>query len=1264
LVFCSGKSIAADGCTGNISIADFAITFAGGKMLHLRKLGFAFFAAILVLALTASVGSAQNVYGTITGTVTDTSGAAISEANVTLTNLDTGAKRDITTDASGNYTFVNIVPGRYKLEGEKSGFKKFVREPIIVQIESGLRVDMPLAVGAQTETVEVTSEVPLLQPETNSLGQVVETRSVTELPLNGRNPLALVALVPGVVPQGQPSAGNSSTSNPVGANPFALGDFQVGGGMAGQSQILIDGVPTNGAYLNVVTVIPTQDAIEEFKVQTNNLGPEYGRFAGGVINLNTKSGTNAFHGSAYEFIRNKVLNANDFFANENGITRPPFTQNQFGANVGGPVFKDKLFFFSSYEGFRLRKGSLFQTWVPTQAERNGDFSQVGTSGTGAAFTIYDPTTSANCTGAVATCRTAFAGNVIPTNRIDPTAQALLSYFPMPNLANNINGNFATAYSTGGNVDQYNERVDYNLSSKQRIFGRFTHSHILSLPDAPFSQICTDRCTEDTKANQISLGDTYAFSPKTILDMHVGYTRYIYLRTPLSQGIDMSKFGANWAALAPEMTYTHIPQVCVSQTSGDNRWGGGWCAQGTGSGIGAWDDTLSINPMVSRIMGKHNLKAGFEFRLLRNNYYQSNDPAGLFFFDAGMTSANPNNGGAGRKPGADAAAGGNGFASFLLGYGSSGSVTEPARTADQNLYKALYVGDTYQLTRKVTVNLGLRVDLQGDWTERFNRIVAFNPTEASPLLTIDPALGTAVNPATGQTLASLKGGYDLVASSRHSGRSAFGSWNHASPRLGVSYQFDKNTVIRTGYGIFYLPVDVRWNDAPHNLFINSFSTPWLTAQSNGVTPLYPLSNPFPAAVGGIIPPFGRDQALIDVQGNGNEAPLPTNPAPYVQQWNFDIQRQLPGNTLLDIAYAGSKGTHLPMHDQNLNQMPDQFLPTGAQCAPATSTTAFCANNPAALQAINTLTKIVTNPFAGNCAGCTGPLQTGSMGTQNTVKQGHLLVAFPQFDGVAMAEPDNRDSIYHSMQLKIQKRFSAGAQLLATYTVSKLIDDTNSEINWLEASPVGWNDSNVNNLHSQRSLDAFDVPQRLVLGSVLDLPFGRGKKFANNLNTVADKLVGGWGIDTIITFQRGFPIIIGGCPGPLSNSGLPDVGCARPNRTASSHQTSGSLNQKLGEWFDTSVFTTPTDYSYGNDSRTEPNIRADGVKNFDFAFFKNTKFGPDERLGAEFRAEFFNGFNHPQFLPPDSGFGDSNFGRITGGSQYNLPRTVQFALRFTF
>jgi len=1192
-------------------------TFVGGKMPDTRKFHVLPLAVIIVLAFSLQTARAQNVYGTIAGHVTDASGAAIADATVTLTNLGTSEKHNMQSSASGEYTFVNILPGRYRIEGEKGGFKKFVREPIVVEIESGLRVDIALQVGAQTEVVEVTSEAPLLQPETQSLGQVVEGRLVTESPLNGRNPLALVALVPGVVPQGSPSGGNYSGGNPVGANPFALGDFQIGGGQAGQSSILLDGVATNGAYLNIVTVIPTQDAIQEFKVQTNNLGPEYGRFAGGVINLSTKSGTNSWHGSGYEFLRNKVFDANDFFSARAGLPVPAFTQNQFGVNVGGPVIKNKLFFFSSYEGYRLRKGNTLTTSVPTLAERSGDFSASG-------FPIYDPTTSTNCLSGGGTCRTQFPGNSI-AGRIDPTAQALLAYFPSPNQPGEFN-NLVVNFSAGGDINQINERIDYNLSDRQRIFGRFTRNSILSLPDSPFKDVCGDRCTETTLAKQVAVGDTIAISPKMILDLHAGYTRFTYVRTPVSKGIDLSQFGSNWAALAPQFAYTHLPTVCVSQKPGDQQWGkNSWCAAGTGSGIGAYDDTFSFTPSLSKIMGAHTLKVGGEFRLLRNNYFQSNQPAGLFQFDASMTAANPLN-----NPGSSS---GYGFASFMLGYGvnNNSSVVTPSRMATEIRYSALYAGDTFQVTRKLTLNLGARVDLQGDWTERFDRQVVFLPNAASPIAS---AVG----------MPNLKGEFGLVSSPLRSSRTPLNPWRSVSPRIGLSYQLDNNTVVRTGYGMFYLPVDVRWNDAPHNLFINTFTQPWNASADGGITPNDVLSNPFPT---GIVQPMGRNQALINVQGAGLSAGISSNPPPYVQQWNFDIQRQLPGNTLVDVAYAGSKGTHLPMHSQDLDQMLPQFLPKGG---PSAANTAI----------VTALKQSVPNPFLGI-------VQSGNVGTSTTIQAGQLLLPYPQFDDVSMAEPDNRDSIYHSLQAKFQKRFSAGASILAAYTVSKLIDNTNSEINWLEAAAPGWGDANSYNLRGERSLDGFDVPQRFVLSGVLDLPVGKGKRFAGDISPVADKVIGGWGVNAIITLQSGFPLSMGGCPGLLSDAGIPNAGCSRATRTGHEKLTSGSLSTRLNEWFDTSVFSHTNDYSYGNDSRTEPSLRADGVKNIDFAAFKNTKFGPDDRLGLEFRAEFFNFFNHPQFAPPNTGCctpvsAGGTFGQVT--SQYNLPRVIQFGLRMTF
>ncbi len=319
-------------------------------------------AAVALCGLPAAAFG-QTFYGSVVGTVTDATGAVVPEVSVTLTNIGTAERRTMQTDAGGNYLFVNLVPGRYRLEMQKEGFKRFTREPIVVEVQAAVRIDAALEVGEVTQTVEVRAETPLMQTENASLGQVVEARKVLEMPLNGRNVLNLVTLVPGVVPQGQ------SMQNPTGTNPFAWGNYQIGGGQANQSAAYLDGGPVNVSYINLTALVPTQDSIQEFRVQTNNLGAEFGRFAGGVVNLTTKSGTNSFHGTAYEFLRNKALNANTFFNNRAGIERPAFTQNQFGANLGGPIVRDKLFFFGSYEGFRLRQGQSFTYTVPTEAMR-------------------------------------------------------------------------------------------------------------------------------------------------------------------------------------------------------------------------------------------------------------------------------------------------------------------------------------------------------------------------------------------------------------------------------------------------------------------------------------------------------------------------------------------------------------------------------------------------------------------------------------------------------------------------------------------------------------------------------------------------------------------------------------------------------------------------------------------------------------------------------------------------------------------------------
>ncbi|MGH9695119.1 MAG: carboxypeptidase regulatory-like domain-containing protein, partial [Bryobacteraceae bacterium] len=426
----------------------------------------------------------QTFYGSVLGTVTDSSGANLVGAKVSITNNSTGERRAAETGNDGGYRFVNLIPGAYRVDIEQSGFKRYSRDGIGVTVDASLRIDVAMQLGDISQQVEVTSAAPLLQTENASLSQVVGSRSVEELPLNGRNVLNLAAISPGVVLQG------SADGNLTGKNVFSAGNFQIGGGTANQSATYLDGVPVNITYGNIVALVPTQDAVSEFRVQTNNNTAEYGRFTGGVINLTSKSGSNDFHGEAYEFLRNRELNAANFFANRTGAGRAPFVQNQFGVNLGGPIRKDKTFFFFSYEGFRARQGVLFTETVPTVPQLGGDFSGF-LNGSGAQIPIYDPLTQCGAYGNPA-CgsgtvqRTRFPGNKIPASRINPVAAKFLAFpeYGLPNTAGQLftnNFNYARNASTGGDNDQINVRGDHQLSDKQRLLARFTRWSSSNLP---------------------------------------------------------------------------------------------------------------------------------------------------------------------------------------------------------------------------------------------------------------------------------------------------------------------------------------------------------------------------------------------------------------------------------------------------------------------------------------------------------------------------------------------------------------------------------------------------------------------------------------------------------------------------------------------------------------------------------------------------------------------------------------------------------------
>jgi hypothetical protein len=1230
--------------------------------------------SVLFLAFsTCMFVQGQSTYGSITGLVTDPSGAAISDARVTLTNLGTAEKRTQPTGSDGLYSFVNLIPGNYRIEVEKAGFKRITQEPVVVQVQQTSKIDVALPIGQATETVEVTSETPLLQSETSSLGQVVEQRQANELPLNGRNIYSLAALAPSVVPQG------STTGSPVGKNPFDFANYQIGGSFANQSAEYLDGQPLNIGYINLPLLTPTQDSIGEFKVQYNNLGPEWGKFSGGVVNLSTKSGTNRWHGSGYEYLRNKVFNSNEYFLKgsqiANGLKNepPPFTQNQYGATVGGPIVKDKTFVFFSWEAYRLRSGTVFSTIVPTAAERTGDFSAAGVP------TIFDPlSVDPGCAAGAICPRTAFAGNVIPTNRINPTSAFLLGFIPLPTNPSAPPGtnNFIKATSTGGNVDEYVARVDQNINPTNRVFGRFSYWKLLSLAQDPFGTgFCKDRCAENTRSKSLAVGITHTFSPTTIADFNISISRFHYLRLPINSGFDMTQEGwpASYNGLVPDTERTPLtPCFAVSDPTVT-------CSQGQSS-INDFNTQWNFSPQITMIRGRHTFVWGGQLEEGYDNYLQTNTGGGLISFGGSWTSSLAKN--------ASGATGGIDFADFLLGYGlgqgaafgnqTTGSLVISGPVSGKQTYRAFYFGDNYHPTTKLTINIGLRYELQGPWSERFDKMTYFNPSVPN----------ASVTGCSGVAGSACPGDLFLVKTGVNTSRNNLPlSYKEILPRVGFAYSFDQKTVIRGGYGIFFIPNYVSFGTNPYIDPVSSATSNFFASNNQGLFPASTLgptaTDPnasnctltapgaanFACATPG---PFGPN--LVAVAGRNpqpNVSQYGVNASNfsatnytqqkygYVEQYNFGIQRELPGGFFADVAYAGSHGVHLEQFNTNVNQIPDHFIAQAAQEA----------NN---LQPVTIAQKVC--PLGNLCAAYPfNQTLPGSLGPAG-LTVGQLDRPFPQYSGLNYNGFGCCGSSYNSLQATVTKRFQGGGTLLVAYTNAKLMSNTDTLTSWLEGGTTGGvgGVQDWNNLNGERSLSSQDVSQRLVASYVLDLPFGRGKKYLNGVGGVGGKLVSGWGIDGITTFQRGFPLKISfGSQGTsLSGAGV-GIGGLRPDVVPGCDKsTSGSPTSRLGGWFNIACFVAPPDWGFGNETRVDSNLRQQGINNFDWAIFKKTSIG--EWGNLEFRTEFFNLFNHPQFGPPNTtccfdpatGNGNKNFGVVTSTIGNAQARLIQFALKFEF
>jgi len=1242
---------------------------------------------------------AQSTYGTVSGTVTDSSGGVIADVQVTLTNMGTSEKHTQTTGTDGLYQFASLFPGRYRVDAEKAGFKHTSHADVIVEVQQTSRIDMTMQLGQVTQTVEVTGETPLMQPDTSSLGQVIDQREANELPLNGRNVFNLAQLSPSVVPQG------SSLGNIVGKNPFDLGNFQIGGSFANQGAEYLDGQPLNIGYINVPLVVPTQDSIGEFKVQYSNLGPEWGKFSGGVINFSTKSGTNTWHGEGYEYLRARILNANDPFLKASEVEAgkanrtPPYTQNQFGATIGGAVIKDKTFVFGSYEGYRQRAGTVFTTTVPTTAERTGDFADLCKSG----FTAADPNGSAipvcadtaqvadpahpgqtitvlthqlynPLTVNAAGQRIPIAGNDISTGNNPVTGQPYINstaaYLMGKLIAQPTNSgtfdNFTNSASTGGDIDQYVARVDQNLTASQHLFGRFTYFKELSLSQDPFKTgLCKDRCAENTTSRSVAVAWSDAFSSTFTGSINASFSRYHYVRQPINAGFDVTQEGwpAAYNGLVPDAERTPMTPCFANSDALVS------CSQGQ-SAIVDWDTQWNLSPQFTKIHGRHTFSFGLQWEQTFDNYLQTNLGGGDISFNGSWTSQLAKDQGGQTL--------GNDYADFLLGYGlgvgaafgnqTTGVLNISNPTAGKETYRALYFGDTWKVSHKLTLNLGLRYELAGPWSERFDRMTYFNPAATS----------TAATGCSGTIGSTCPGDLFLVKNGTDTSRNAYPlPKKEFSPRLGVAYALNQKTVIRAGYGIFYIPNDVAFAVNANNDLVNLSASNFYASNDHGLSPSATLNQngcaltintglnntfactgagPFGQGVSNLNAPAGRNP-LPDVSAFGvNTSNVASNDYTgykpgYVQQWNLDIQRELPGGFFLDVAYAGAHGVHLQQYQTQINQISDSLIAgAAAQVAGGTDPKAVTIAQPF-------VQGTTVYPFQINGVTTNLPGALGSTG----LTVGQMDRPFPQYSGVNLNGDPCCSSRYDSLQLTVTKRFKEGGTLLVAYTNSKLLSNTDTLTSWLEGATNGGvgGVQDWNNLKGEYSTSSQDVPQRLVINYVLDLPFGHGKRFASDATGIKDKVIAGWGVDGVTTLQRGFPLkITDSNSNALAGLGL-GTGGIRPDQVAGCDKTGP---RTTGEWFNTACFVDPAPYTFGNEPRADQTLRQDGIINFDFAIFKRTYFGPENRVNLEFRSEFFNLFNRSQFGAPGTALGSSTFGVVSGIA--NLPRLVQFGLKLSF
>ena len=1251
---------------------------------------------VVILVMAAAPALAQLYSGTISGVVQDQSGALVAKATLTLTDVTKNFKYQTTTDNAGRYYFRSLQPSLYSLKVEAVGFSAEEIDSITLNVNGDVAQDVKLRVGKTSETIEVSqSGAAQVQSEDASTGQTVDRKYINDLPLINRFAYDLAFLAPGV---SQPTG---DTYGPGGYSGLG-NNFVSEGSRNAQADVVVDGVSTTNYDQNSGWVDPlynpSVDAVQEFKIQQTNFSAEFGFSGTTVVNMVTRSGTNQFHGSLYEFNRNTVFNANNYFNNETGIPISPYHWNDFGGTVGGPIFKNKLFFFFDYEGTREITPTTKALAVPTQLERTGDLGEICTNATDSAGSgsfatsgslagecvdpngaflqsgqIYDPYSidpvlsqggnpyhdnfvPYNNLATYASAGNANAPWITPGvmgNLFSPVVQAIFkaNLIPNPNIlpgAANYNLRQSNYLGNAGNPSNGNgidAKVDYRLTQNDLFNFRVSHnwgtSELANLFGTDFDTNTQGPTTSFGWSGAASYNHT--FGPKTLFTASVGYI-YTNAKTagpdtswnPTSIGMPADLATASGVASPPALALDSYASGNGNATYGGQPWSSLLYAQDVGQLVAS----------VSHSAGPHDLKFGGEIRRHQINFTQWELPGGRWEFNQNATDQQFNNGG-------------DSMASFLIGYATGwDAYSIPASPATQNFQYAGFVQDNWHVNNRLTINLGLRYDVDMPRTERHNRMSYFDPNAAS-------------------VVPGLKGSFEYAGQDGNP-RTPFDTyWDAIGPRLGLAFRLDNHTVLRGGYGIYYDPSKGGAAGIGSGGFgfagYDDQNSPYAFVQPSGLPQAYPasvdvLGQPAGTAFeGSVIGNSLGDKFGIGELSSGSAVPVRSaaySVLPREQSWSVGIEREIGWNVLLDAEYVGKKGDRLYLGGDNfsLNHLPDNVA-------------AQFVTNSGALNGAATIPAAVQAGVEAN----TAPYSNGFWGGQWPAYNAYL--PFPQYGTTTWGgnllqnvDPPIANAIYNGFSLRVEKRFSQGLQFLATYTNQKAIDNASIAGNSVyingTAGATLAQIQDPNCPACERSLSQFDVSQIAQVTAVYELPFGRGKPFGGNINKWVDTAFGNWQVNGIYRWDTGLPLLLGlngGTNVPTFGNQRPDLNAPLERAGNWSPSSGGTSYFSCGVGLPpssacTTEATKPAAYALGTAPRVLPNIRAPGTNNFSMSIFKEFPLQLREGARLQFRAETFNTLNHVQFGAPNTTVDGGAFGQITG--QANQPRILQLALKLYF